>query len=193
MFKFLRKERVSPMDSFVEKARELAKEKHKDQKRKYTGEPYFNHCEEVANILRTESANYKDSKLAIAAAYLHDVLEDTETTFEELVSKVGYEVANLVREVTDVSKPSDGNRKIRKEKDRLHLAEASAAGQSIKLADLMSNSRSIVEHDKDFAKVYLAEKQKLLEVLIHGDLLLFHKAVTLLTDARSHLEPPEFT
>lgn len=84
----------------------------------------------------------------------------------------GAAVAALVIEVTDVSRPSDGNRAARKAKDRDHLAKASPDAQTIKLADLISNTQSIVEHDPAFARVYLAEKEALLDVLTRGNAML---------------------
>ena len=77
-------------------------------------------------------------------------------------------VAALVSDLTDVSKPEDGNRAARKELDRQHSAQASPEAQTIKLADLISNSKSIMEHDPKFAKVYMREKTALLEVLVQG-------------------------
>lgn len=164
-----------------------AQEKHKAQKRKYTGEPYFNHCEEVANIVRTESKSWGNDEDVIAAAYLHDVVEDTDATIEDIKRIFGKRISQLVSEVTDISKPSDGNRKIRKEIDKQHLAAASAAGQTIKLADLISNSKSIAEHDLDFARVYLAEKEKLLEILTKGDRGLFDLAYKTLQESQKKL------
>jgi len=88
----------------------------------------------------------------------------------------GVDVATLVAALTDISRPNDGDRKIRKAIDRNHLAGASARAQTIKLADLIDNSRSIVERDPDFAKVYLAEKRELLAVLTEGDETLLNRA-----------------
>jgi (p)ppGpp synthase/HD superfamily hydrolase len=105
----------------------------------------------------------------IAAALLHDVIEDTGCTFTDIHMSFGIEIATLVGWLTDVSKPEDGNRATRKAIDRAHTAEAPAEAQTIKLADLISNSRSIMAHDPEFAKVYLAEKRLLLQVLTKGD------------------------
>lgn len=139
------------------------------QKRKYTGEPYWVHPEEVANIIRSLPA-FTDEMLA--AAWLHDVLEDTEVTPEVLNEEFGEKVTNLVLWVTDVSTSLDGNRETRKAIDRLHLANAPAEAQTIKLADLISNTRSIREHDPSFAKIYIEEKILLLGVLTKGDPIL---------------------
>jgi (p)ppGpp synthase/HD superfamily hydrolase len=166
------------MRDIIQEAAEFAKAKHASQKRKYTGEPYTNHLQEVANILH----DHDMPPTVIAAGWLHDALEDTETTKEELKEKFGPMVAGFVEEVTDVSKPEDGNRAVRKAKDRDHLAQSSPAGAAIKLADLVSNTRNIVQHDPDFAVVYLREKVDLLTVLGHGPESLYKLAVATLLD-----------
>jgi (p)ppGpp synthase/HD superfamily hydrolase len=173
--------------SLVNKAREFAKEAHKDQKRKYTGEPYFVHCEEVAKIVESVGGTPE----MIAAAYLHDVVEDTPVTFRQIQLEFGHKVYCLVACLTDVSKPSDGNRKKRKELDRAHTARAYPDAKTIKLADLISNTRSIVEHDKNFARVYLREKELLLEVLIEGNPDLFKMASDLLIQSKLQLAESE--
>jgi hypothetical protein len=71
--------------------------------------------------------------------------------------------------MTDISQPQDGNRATRKAIDREHTARAPAEAQTIKLADLISNSKSIMKHDPAFAKTYLEEKRLLLEVMTKGD------------------------
>lgn len=154
----------------------FASDAHCEQKRKYTHEPYINHPIEVAAIVCAVTGDEE----MIAAAYLHDVVEDCGVKLSEIEEKFGPEVAKLVEELTDVSKPEDGNRQKRKELDRLHLAKASPRAKTIKLADLISNTRSIKEHDPDFAKIYLAEKEKLLAVLTEGDRSLYKIALSYL-------------
>ena len=86
-------------------------------------------------------------------------------------------------------RPEDGNRAKRKAIDRDHVAKASRYGKVIKLADLIDNTRSIVEHDPNFAKVYLKEK----EALIKGPLMgsasdkLYDLALDTLHDAKRRL------
>jgi guanosine-3',5'-bis(diphosphate) 3'-pyrophosphohydrolase len=150
--------------NLVDRARNFAANAHAGQVRKYTGEPYINHPIEVAHILA--KAGFGGDVLI--AALLHDVVEDCGISPDEIEREFGAEVRDLVLEVTDVSKPSDGNRAIRKELDRQHIAQASYGGKSIKLADLISNTGTIVERDPSFAKVYLREKRALLEVLSDG-------------------------
>lgn len=136
------------------------------QKRKYTGEPYIVHPAEVASIVARVPGATPDM---VAAAWLHDVVEDTGCTFTDIHMAFGIDIATLVGWLTDVSRPEDGNRAKRKAMDREHTAAAPAEAQTIKLADLISNSRSIMQHDPEFARVYLEEKRLLLEVLTKGD------------------------
>ena len=136
------------------------------QKRKYTGEPYIVHPAEVASIVASVEGSTPDM---VAAAWLHDVVEDTGVTLTDIHMNFGPEIAVLVSWLTDVSEQHDGNRAKRKAIDREHTAQAPAEAQTIKLADLISNSKSIMAHDPDFARVYLAEKKLLLEVLTKGD------------------------
>lgn len=89
-------------------------------------------------------------------------------TADEMRRVFGDAVTDLVLEVTDVSRPSDGKRAVRKEKDKEHLAKSSPGGATIKLADLIDNCVSITAHDKGFAPIYLREADALLKVLKHG-------------------------
>ncbi len=162
------------MMNTVERARIFATAAHAavGQTRKYTGEPYVVHPIEVSEIV----ASVGGTDAMVAAALLHDVLEDTGVTFDVLEAEFGSEVAELVLWLTDVSKPEDGNRSTRKALDRQHSAAAPAEAQTIKVADLISNTRSIVAHDPDFARVYLKEKRMLLEVLTKADSTLLNQA-----------------
>ena len=143
------------------------------QKRKYTGEPYIVHPAEVAKIVASVPGSTPDM---VAAAWLHDVVEDTGCTFTDIHMAFGIDIATLVGWLTDVSKPEDGNRAHRKAMDRAHSAAAPAAAQTVKLADLISNSRSIMQHDPEFARTYLAEKRMLLAVMTQGDAGLYAEA-----------------
>jgi (p)ppGpp synthase/HD superfamily hydrolase len=162
----------------VEKARVFATAAHGAvaQLRKYTNEPYIVHPAEVASIVR--SVPHTDEM--VAAAWLHDVVEDTGVTNETIRAEFGDKVAELVGWLTDVSRPDHGNRAARKAVDRAHSASAPAEAQTIKYADLISNTRSIATHDEKFAKTYFEEKRLLLEVMDKGD-------VTLLAIARKNV------
>lgn len=147
-----------------------------DQRRKYTDEPYIVHPAAVVELVRS----VPHTEAMLCAAWLHDTVEDTHATLLGIERMFGVEIAELVEQLTDVSKPEDGNRMLRKRIDREHTAKASPAAKTIKLADLIDNTRSIAAHDPDFAKVYFAEKRLLLEVLREGDPTLWKMAHDLL-------------
>jgi hypothetical protein len=162
------------MDELVKRARHFATQAHQrlDQRRKYTDQPYEVHLKAVAGIV----AEVSEDPEMIAAAWLHDTVEDTPATFQDIELEFGPGVAQLVAEVTDVSRTADGNRAVRKALDRAHLARASRRGQTIKLADLIDNCRDICQHDEHFARVYAIEMAALLEVLGEGDATLYARA-----------------
>lgn len=155
--------RIQPSRDFtiVDMARAFAVAAHTavDQKRKYTGEDYHHHPEEVLQILLTYTDPSPEEQ---AAALLHDIIEDTATTKEHITRVFGRTVSGYVVEVSDVSTKADGNRKARKAKDCDHLAKASIEGKRLKCADLLSNSMSITKHDPAFAKTFLAEELEIL-------------------------------
>ena len=157
------------MTKFEERAKIFATAAHyaAGNVRKYTGEPYINHPAEVASIL--DLCAEPPTEQMKCAAWLHDVVEDTGVPISVIDDIFGHYVASLVEQLTDVSKPEDGNRAARKEIDRNHTAKCCPSAATIKLADLISNTKSIVARDAEFAKTYLAEKKLLLEVLKHGD------------------------
>lgn len=129
------------------------------QKRKYSGDDYIFHPIRVAKVVE----QYGGTDEMIAAAYLHDVVEDTQVKLDTITSLFGSVVANLVDDLTDVSVPSDGNRATRKAIDRRHTATASTDAQFIKCADIIDNSWDIADHDPSFWKVYQREMVALLK------------------------------
>jgi hypothetical protein len=161
-------------DDIVQRAKEFAIQAHTTivHLRKYTSAPYATHLENVVALVATVS----DDPESLAAAWLHDVVEDTPVTIEDVEREFGRAVAGLVESLTDVSRPADGNRVERKHIDLVHLAHASPAAKTIKLADLIDNCRDICRNDERFALVYLKEMEALLEVLQEGDARLLHKA-----------------
>jgi (p)ppGpp synthase/HD superfamily hydrolase len=144
-----------------------------DQRRKFSGEPYIGHPANVAAIV----ASVPDATPAmIAAAWLHDVVEDTPITLEQIRREFGAEVGRLVDEVTNVAKPENGNRAARKAMNRLHSAAASSDGQTVKLSDVISNLSTIGQADPAFAALFVGEKKALLEVLTKGNATLRERA-----------------
>ena len=160
------------MKKQIEKAITFATKAHEGQTRKYTGEPYIVHPLAVMETVKT--VEHTDEMLM--AAVLHDTVEDCDVTLDQIAFHFGHCVADLVEELTDISKPEDGNRAFRKTMDREHSAQASSQGQTIKIADLLDNTKSITEHDEDFAKVYMKEKDQLVQLLVKADKTLLKKA-----------------
>jgi len=125
--------------SNVLQALAFAAHKHRDQRRKdIEASPYINHPIAVAEILAREGG-VSDINI-LAAAILHDTVEDTECTFEELEDEFGADVANLVREVTDDKTLPKLERKALQVE---HARSASPAAKQIKIADKVSNIRDI--------------------------------------------------
>ena len=140
----------------------FACEVHKDQRRKYTNNPYSDHLAEVAGIVGTVDAE----PVTLATAWLHDCVEDCGISLFEIECRFGGAVAIGVSGLSDVE---TGNRAERKAASRLRLSMCSGWIQTIKCADLISNTSSILQHDPKFAAVYLEEKRLLLDVFTKTD------------------------
>jgi guanosine-3',5'-bis(diphosphate) 3'-pyrophosphohydrolase len=124
----------------VLKAVEFAAHKHRDQRRKgKEASPYINHPIALARVLREEGG--VDDPIVIAAALLHDTIEDTATSDQELRGQFGAEVADIVLEVTD----EKGLRKRSRKRLQVSKAAKSSAGAKlVKLADKIANLRDIL-------------------------------------------------
>jgi hypothetical protein len=178
--------KMSPANDQIKKSKHYATQAHKRirHKRKYTNQPYDIHLKAVAELVSTVT----DDPEMIAAAWLHDTVEDTPVTFHDIEREFGAGTAQLVSDLTDVSKASDGNRAVRKAIDRAHLAQAMPRAKTIKLADLIDNCRDICSNNLRFARVFLTEMAALLEVLGDGDAELFAQARQVLSDCAASLQ-----
>ena len=149
-----------------DKAKEYAEKMHKGQVRKYTGEPYIRHPIAVAEMCDKymRRSGYPDHYIDVvkSAAVLHDVIEDTRATYGDLMGLFGEGVTELVFWMTDASRPEDGNRAVRKTIDRWKIINAPYLAVLIKVCDLIDNAKTVIEHDPDFAKVYMEEKAKII-------------------------------
>ena len=123
------------------KALHFSAAKHRDQRRKdEQASPYINHLIEVADIL-WETGRIRDMT-TIIAGILHDTLEDTNTTPEELDAAFGSEIRSIVGELTDdKSLPQDERRRLQVE----HAGKLSVRAQYVKLADKISNIGNIID------------------------------------------------
>lgn len=152
------------MTDRIIKATLYARHKHRDQKRKYTGEEYFIHPLAVAEAVEKKGGT--DDQ--IIAALLHDTVEDTDATIEEIQELFGTVVAELVDALTDKYTHEAYpklNRAERKTLEADRLALISDEAKLIKLCDMIDNTLTITEYDPGFAKVYLAEKDHLYKVM----------------------------
>ena len=132
----------------VSEAAELAARRHNGMARKGRGnEPYINHLAEVARLL-AQVTDGADAEL-VAAGWLHDTIEDTETTREELAGKFGERVASLVVEVTDdMSLPKP----VRRQKQIEDAPHKSPGAKLIKIADKVSNIGARIVSDPSEAE-----------------------------------------
>lgn len=121
--------------TLILKAAAFAARKHKDQRRKDAdASPYINHPLELARVL-AEVGGVTDAA-TLCAALLHDTIEDTDTTNEELVLEFGQEIAALVDEVTDDKTLPKAERK---RQQMEHAVTISDKAKRVKLADKISN------------------------------------------------------
>ncbi|WP_426439614.1 HD domain-containing protein [Bradyrhizobium genosp. P] len=137
-----------PPIRLISEAAELAARRHNGIARKGRGgEPYINHLAEVANLLAavTDGA---DAEL-VAAGWLHDTIEDTETTRDELAGRFSARVADLVVECTDDMSLPKAERRQRQIADASHK---SPDAKLIKIADKISNIRARILPDPSAAE-----------------------------------------
>lgn len=152
--------------TFLQLAREYALEAHAGQQRRYTDEPYWKHLAEVAGLVAT--SRYRTPR-ALALAWLHDTVKETNVTLRDIERHFGEDIADGVRCLTGSANPKI-TREARKQRDRERLAAGDAEVHTVKLADIASNLASIGKFDPDFAlSGYLEEKRLEVGVLSQGD------------------------
>jgi guanosine-3',5'-bis(diphosphate) 3'-pyrophosphohydrolase len=142
--------------------------KHRHQFRRDNKTPYITHCIRVANIVDLHAKLDLDYTNLMCAAYLHDTLEDTATTYDELVEHFNHSVANLVVELTN---SPDGEKLKGYDKDQYILDKMLSMSDSallVKLADRLDNTL-----DQLHRKNYLRRNMEILDKLtqqrvIHG-------------------------
>lgn len=149
---------------------DFAEDMHKGQKRKYTGEDYIEHCYAVYELFLEFAEEYdelftqEEVDAAAAACLLHDTVEDTAATHEDIQQKFGDLIAQYVWYLTKVP-VYIGNRQKRKAMDADRLAMAPLIVRVIKYFDLYHNAQSIFEHDAKFTKVFVPETIRLLAAM----------------------------
>lgn len=174
---------------------DFVKEMHGDQKRKYTGEPYYTHLLSVADRVDP----YKSSGYETEIALCHDLIEDTECSLAELSSKLlslGYNVEEdevILAGVNDLTdkytheKYPSLNRAQRKALEGSRIIKSSPIAQTVKYADIIDNMLSLAEHDPDFARVYAREVNGYLPKINQGNRELYEACCELLTSVGQRL------
>jgi (p)ppGpp synthase/HD superfamily hydrolase len=172
----------------VSEAADLAARRHNGMARKGRGnEPYINHLAEVANLLAIATEG-RDAEL-VAAGWLHDTVEDTATTAQELAATFGNRVAALVVEVTDDMTLPKAERR---QRQIIEASHKSPGAKLIKIADKISNVRARIlpeptPEERDDLADYVAWAEKVVGGCRGGNAMLdrsFDHAVKL---ARSTL------
>lgn len=146
----------------AERAKAFAKEKHKGQLRKFEQLPYFIHPKRVAHIL----FQFKESKYLdhlIAAAYLHDTLEDTDTNYKELRKNFGKIVADIVMQLTSDKTLISKVGKAQYLADK--MVNMTSYTLTLKLADRIDNVNRLSMQNEDFKNKYLVETRYIVDRL----------------------------
>lgn len=169
MFKFYLESKI------IERAEAVAKHKHEGQYRKGPNkEPYFVHPKRVAEIIKKYQPK---NKHLIAAALLHDTVEDTDLTLKEIKAMFGVLIADLVEELTSDEEKikTQGKANYLKEK----MSNMTKEALLIKLADRLDNVSDLTEMPKDFQIKYTKETKEILNELekfgllsgVHGQII----------------------
>ena len=148
----------------VERAFRVAANAHRDQTRKASDLPYFQHPASVVLILAR--CGFDDDHL-LAAAVLHDTIEDTDCTVESLTGEFPADVVQLVQECTEAKRDASGTKipwRVRKESHIALVRHASVAGRAIVLADKLHNLGSMIfdlEHGQEIWSRFNASRDEI--------------------------------
>jgi len=155
-------------ETILEAAR-FAEHAHRGQFRKWghSNVPYITHPARVSGMVCVLPNSTVEM---VVAAWVHDVLEDTSHTVEDLIIRLGSKVAGLVVELTNTSKETGAPRDVRKRLDHERLSKVSEEAKLIKLCDRIDNMQETYEANAphDFLKKYRKESLDLLENALKG-------------------------
>jgi (p)ppGpp synthase/HD superfamily hydrolase len=147
--------------NIVEKAKDFAIAKHANQK--YGDRPYSYHLAQVSQVL--SEFGYLGDEAIAAAAWLHDTLEDTETTYKELVSEFGVEISDIVFAVT--SEP--GENRVDRFRNTAPKIQSNKKALIVKLADRIANTEASLDTNRKLYKMYNKEFPLFKELLYTED------------------------
>jgi (p)ppGpp synthase/HD superfamily hydrolase len=153
----------------VRAAAEFAAASHRGQRRKYSAEPYIRHPARVA----ARMVDLRMDAEVVAAAWLHDVVEDCPVTLDEVAGRFGNRVARLVGHLSEPPKrpggPARPERKACYRRRVLVIQGRDAIDvHTVKAADCLDNVPSIRDNDPGFWKVYRTELRLLANVLMRA-------------------------
>jgi (p)ppGpp synthase/HD superfamily hydrolase len=159
----------------VERARAYATGAHGavGQRHKQQELPYASHLRSVSEMV----ADAGGTPSMIAAAWLHDVVENTECTLDDLRMEFGDLVTSYVNWLTDFSKDGDAPAKA---KEHARLASAPVEVKTIKLADLIDNCSTVLKYKPEIVDSYLADKEQVMQLVADGDRPLYQKAMNII-------------
>lgn len=167
------------MINIVSRAARFAADKHQGQFRDYPDtfgltEPYIMHPARVAGMVAANHSLFPAYRFdeIMAAAWLHDVIEDCGVDVDTLVNEFGLFVATMVGELTNTSE--FGTREQRKFLDRQRLKGVGREAKIVKMYDRIDNLRSMVNAPENFALLYLDESEALAEALRDADRLTYN-------------------
>ena len=152
------------MSKKLESAELFAKDKHSGMTRDDSKTPYWKHCEGIVNRLKNLGITDED---VLCAAWLHDIIEDTDATFDDIEQRFGSQVAVMVLSLSKDPKLS------KKEKERQYIEQLKNApwqAQLIKLCDIASNLKDMKDSawSKSKKKKYVKKKLYNLNVIKQG-------------------------
>ncbi|MGN7890451.1 metal-dependent phosphohydrolase [Dyadobacter endophyticus] len=174
---------------------DYVKQMHGEQKRKYTGAPYYTHLLSVADRVNRYARNGYETEIALC----HDLIEDTECSLADLSYKLmslGYSVEEDVVILAGVDDLTDKytsekypslNRAQRKELEGARIVSSRPVAQTVKYADIIDNMLSLAEHDPGFARVYAREVDGYLWQINMGNKELYAACCQLLTEVKARL------
>ncbi|WP_439581210.1 metal-dependent phosphohydrolase [Dyadobacter bucti] len=175
---------------------DFVKQMHGDQKRRYSGEPYYIHLLSVADKVSQYESGFHEMEIALC----HDLVEDTPCSLADLsdqLIRLGYDVnqdakiLNGVADLTDVythDKYPTLNRSQRKELEAMRVIQSKPFSQTVKYADILDNLNSILLHDKGFARIYLNEVNRYIWKIDKGNPQLYKECCQAVDDAFAKLE-----
>ncbi len=143
----------------MEEVIEFAKKKHAGQTRKFTNEPYIEHPLRVAEILK----NYNVENDLLIVACLHDTIEDTDATYDEIKEQFGKKIADFVKELTKDQNEIDKIGKTEHLIKKINLMSKNAL--TVKLADRLDNVNGLPKTDQEFIKKYATQTKKIINNL----------------------------